>query len=83
METTPRTVESFELTAPRRPARLASGFRARADRPNRQQSLSTPTSTELKKAKKRIRMVEDAVAILKIVSKLLGVDRPHPEDFTP
>jgi len=44
--------------------------------------ITTPESIELTKAKKRIRQLEDEVAILKKASKLFEEDRPHPKGFT-
>lgn len=50
----------------------------RGERPG----ITTPESIELAKAKKRIRQLEEEVAILKKASKLFGEDRPHPKGFT-
>ncbi len=43
---------------------------------------STTESAELRAAKKRIRELEEELAIVKAASKLLGEDRPHPKGFT-
>ena len=50
----------------------------RGERPG----ITTPESTELAKAKKRIRQLEEEVTILKKVAKLFGEDRPSPKGFT-
>ena len=44
--------------------------------------VTMPESIELAKAKKRIRQLEEEVAILKKASELFGEDRPNPEGFT-
>jgi transposase len=50
----------------------------RGERPG----LTTPESTELAKARKRIRQLETEVEILKRAAKLLGEDRPDPTGST-
>jgi transposase len=50
----------------------------RGERPG----VTTSESAELKTAHKRIRELEQEVAILCQASKLLGQDRPHPKGFT-
>jgi transposase len=50
----------------------------RGERPGR----TTPESTELAKARKRIRQLETEVEILKRAAKLLGEDRPDPKGST-
>jgi transposase len=44
--------------------------------------VTTPESTELAKARKRIRQLENEVGILKRATKLLGEDKPRPKGFT-
>ena len=44
--------------------------------------VTTPESTELAKARKRIRQLEAEVEILKRAAKLLGEDRPDPKGST-
>jgi transposase len=41
--------------------------------------VTTPESTELAKARKRIRQLENEVEILKRAAKLLGEDKPRPK----
>ena len=57
---------------------------ARQDRIDRGErpGLTTPESTELANARKRIRQLETEVEILKRAAKLLGEDRPDPKEFT-
>jgi Transposase. len=43
---------------------------------------STIESAELRAARKRIRELEEELAIVKAASKLLGEDKPHPKGFT-
>jgi transposase-like protein len=43
---------------------------------------STAESAELRAARKRIRELEEELAIVKAASKLLGEDKPHPKGFT-
>jgi transposase-like protein len=50
----------------------------RGERPGR----TTPESTELAKARKRIRQLETEAEILKRAAKLLGEDRPDPKGST-
>ena len=50
----------------------------RGERPG----LTTPESTELAKARKRIRQLGTEVEILKRAAKLLGEDRPDPKGST-
>ena|SRR5665648_628018 len=44
--------------------------------------VTTAESSELSRAKRRIRELELEVEILTKASTLLGEDRPHPEGFT-
>ncbi len=50
----------------------------RGERPG----ITRAESMELAKARKRIRQLEEEVAVLKKASKLFGEDRPHPKGFT-
>ncbi len=43
---------------------------------------STTESAELRAAKKRIRELEEELAIVKAASRLLGEDKLHPKGFT-
>lgn len=43
---------------------------------------STTESAELRAARKRIRELEEELAIVKAASKLLGEDKHHPKGFT-
>jgi transposase len=43
---------------------------------------STTESGELRAARKRVRELEEELAIVKAASKLLGEDKPHPKGFT-
>lgn len=49
----------------------------RGERPG----ATTPENIELAKAKRRIRQLEEEVAILKKASRLFEEDRPHPKGF--
>ncbi len=40
---------------------------------------STTENAELREARKRIRELEREVEVLKVASKLLGEDKPHPK----
>ncbi|GAB3055822.1 transposase [Sediminivirga luteola] len=44
--------------------------------------IATAESAELRKARKRIRELEQELEILKIASKFLGEEAPHPKGFT-
>lgn len=50
----------------------------RGERPG----VTTPESIELARARKRIRQLEEEVAVLSTASKLLGEDQPTPKGFT-
>lgn len=43
---------------------------------------TTTESADLKAARKRIHELEREVEILRVASKLLGEDKPHPKGFT-
>lgn len=44
--------------------------------------IATAESAELRKARKRIHELEQELEILKIASKFLGEEAPHPKGFT-
>lgn len=44
--------------------------------------VTTPEGTELAKARKRIRQLENEIEILKRAAKLLGEDKPRPKEST-
>jgi transposase-like protein len=46
------------------------------------QGTSTTENTQLHAARKRIRELEEEVAILRTAAMLLGEDKPHPKGFT-
>ncbi len=46
------------------------------------QGTSTTENAQLRAARKRIRELEEEVAILRTAATLLGEDKPHPKGFT-
>lgn len=44
--------------------------------------VATSESDQLRKARKRIRELEQELEIVKIASKFLGEEAPHPKGFT-
>ena len=56
----------------------------RQDRVDRgeQSGRSTSESIELRRARNRIRELEQELEIVRAASKLLGEDRPHPKGLT-